>query len=427
MKLRRSAGVLTAALALAVAGCATSSDDGNNDESDGGKVTLRFQSLAFQEPTVQATKDIVKAWNDAHPDIQVEYVQGSWDSVQDQLVTQFQGDTAPDIIQYESASVTQFAEQGYLADIGDSLSDDVKNAVSDDVWGTVTVDDKVIAAPTLLQSYVVFANKTLLEEAGVPIPTGDTWSWDDFQAAAKATTKGGVHGVGWGLAEPTATMMSLGQNFGAAYFEGSGTDASMTVGDAELALPERIHQMTYDDKSLDPVTLTQKGSDVMSGFLKGSYAMTVQGSYNAQTLSESAPEGFDWVAMPVLEGDSADQAANPQTLSVSAQSPSVDEAAEFIDFYMQPENLAKVAVGDWLIPASSAASDVVATDTSGANGWSTILAGGQFLTKAPFQSATNYPQWKDQIATPAFQKYLGDEISADELAAELTDGWDSVN
>ena len=307
--------------------------------------------------------------------------------------------------------MTQFAEQGYLADIGDSLSDDVKSAVSDDVWGTVTVDDKVIAAPTLLQSYVVFANKTLLEAAGVQIPTGDTWSWDDFQAAAKATTKGGVYGVGWGLAEPTATMMSMGQNFGAAYFDGTGTDATMNVGDAELALPERIHQMTYDDKSLDPVTLTQKGSDVMSGFLKGQYAMTVQGSYNAQTLSESAPEGFEWVAMPVLEGDSAAQAANPQTLSVSAQNSSVDEAAQFIDFYMQPENLAKVAEGDWLIPASSAASDVVATDTSGANGWSTILAGGQFLTKAPFQSATNYPQWKDQIATPAFQKYLGDDIS----------------
>ena len=40
---------------------------------------------------------------------------------------------------------------------------------------------------------------------------------------------------------------------------------------------------------------------------------------------------------------------------------------------------------------------------------------------------TNYPQWKDQIATPAFQKYLGNEISADELAKELEDGWKSVN
>ncbi|MFC4782869.1 ABC transporter substrate-binding protein [Nocardioides sp. MAHUQ-72] len=427
MKLK-SAGVAAAALTLALAGCATSTQESpESSGGDGKKVTLRFQSLAFQEPTVKATKEIVDAWNADHPDTQVEYVQGSWDSVQDQLVTQFQGGTAPDIIQYESAAMTGFAQQGYLADLSDSFSDDVQSSVSQDVWDTVTVDDKVIAAPTLLQSYVVFANEDLLKKAGVEMPTGDTWSWDDFQAAAKATTTDGVHGLGWGLGSPTATMLSLGENFGAAYFDGSGTDATMSVGDAELELPERIHAMTYDDKSLDPVTLTQAGSDVMSGFLKGKYAMTVQGSYSAQTLAESAPKDFHWVAMPVLEGDSAAQAANPQTLSVSAQSKDVEGAAEFIDYYMQAENLAKVAEGDWLIPASSDAADQVSEDTDGENGWDTILAGGQYFTKAPFQSVTNYPQWKDQIATPAFQRYLADDISADELAAQLSDGWDQVN
>jgi ABC-type glycerol-3-phosphate transport system substrate-binding protein len=428
MKITQMAGAAAAVLSLALAGCATNTDDGGDDGGGGdGPVTLRFQSLAFQESTIKATKKIVDAWNADNPDVQVKYVQGSWDSVQDQLVTQFQGGTAPDIIQYESAAVTQFAQQGYLADIGDGLSDDVKGAVSDDVWQTVTVDDKVIAAPTLLQSYMVFANTTLLEDAGVEVPTGDTWSWDDFQAAAAATTKGGVHGVGWGLTEPTATMLSLGQNFGAAYFEGSGEDATVTVGDAELALPERIHQMTYEDESLDPVTLTQSGSDVMTGFLKGQYAMTVQGSYNAQTLTESAPAGFDWAVLPALEGDSAEQAANPQTLSVSAESADVEGATEFIDYYMQPENLAAVAEGDWLIPASSDAAAQVEENTGGDNGWSTILASGEHLTMAPFQAVTNYPQWKDQIATPSFQRYLGDEITADELATELEEGWESVN
>ena len=87
-------------------------------------MTLRFQSLAFQAPTIKATKNIVASWNAANPDIQVKYVQGSWDSVQDQLVTQFQGGTAPDIIQYESAAMTGFAQQGYLADLGPYLSDD---------------------------------------------------------------------------------------------------------------------------------------------------------------------------------------------------------------------------------------------------------------------------------------------------------------
>jgi multiple sugar transport system substrate-binding protein len=425
----RTSTMLTgAAAALLVAGCATSTQEEPESEGGGdGPVTLRFQSLAFQEPTIQASKDIVDAWNADHPDVQVEYVQGSWDSVQDQLVTQFQGGTAPDIIHYESAAMTQFAEQGYLADLSDSFSDEVTDSVPEGVWETVTVGDQVIAAPTLLQSYVVFANRGLLEDAGVEIPEGDTWAWDDFQEAARATTTGDTFGVGWGLAEPTATMLSLGMNFDAAYFEGEGTDVSIDVGEEELALPQRIHEMAYDDKSIDPVSLTQSGSDVMTGFLKGKYAMTVQGSYQAQALSENAPKDLDWVAMPLLEGDSAEQAANPQTMSVAAESDHVEEAAEFIDFFMQPDNLAKVAEGDWLIPASSEAADVVESDTEGANGWSTILAGGEFLTKAPFQSVTNYPQWKDQIATPAFQRYLADEIDEEQLATELTEGWDSVS
>jgi multiple sugar transport system substrate-binding protein len=423
-------GAVGAALALALGACATSTDSGNGGDSggdSGGKVNLRFQSLAFQEPTVQASKEIVDAWNQENPDVQVKYVQGSWDSVQDQLVTQFEGGTAPDVIHYESAAMTQFAQQGYLADLSDSFSDEVQQAVPEEIWQTVTVDDQVIAAPTLLQSYVVFANKKLLDDAGVEIPEGDTWSWEDFRAAAEATTQGRVHGVGWGLGDPTATMMSLGQNFGASYFEGSGEDATVNVGDAELALPQQIHAMTYDDQSLDPVTLTQSGSDVMAGFLKGRYAMTVQGSYNAQTLSESAPKGFEWVAMPALEADSAAQAGNPQTLSVSAQSKDVEGAAEFIDFFMQAENLAQVAEGDWLIPASSSAADQLRQATDGANGWDTILGTGEHFTKAPFQSVTNYPQWKDQIATPAFQRYMADEITEDELAQQLTDGWEQVN
>ena len=426
---RGAAWAVGAVAALLVAGCATSTQD--EPEGEGGDsgepVTLRFQSLAFQEPTIQASQEIVDAWNADNPDVQVKYVQGSWDSVQDQLVTQFQGGTAPDVIHYESAAMTGFAEQGYLADLSDSLSEEVMGAVPEGIWETVTVDDQVIAAPTLLQSYVVFANRGLLEEAGVEVPEGDTWSWDDFQAAAQATTNGGTYGVGWGLAEPTATMLSLGMNFDAEYFEGEGEDVTIDIGEEELALPERIHAMAYEDQSLDPVSISQSGSDVMTGFLKGKYAMTVQGSYQAQALTENAPADLDWVAMPLLEAESAEQAANPQTLSVSAESPNAEQAAEFIDFFMQADNLAKVAQGDWLIPASSEAASVVEQATEGANGWSTILAGGQFLTKAPFQSATNYPQWKDQIATPAFQRYLADEIDAQQLATELTDGWDSVS
>jgi spermidine/putrescine-binding protein len=113
-------------------------------------------------------------------------------------------------------------------------------------------------------------------------------------------------------------------------------------------------------------------------------------------------------------------------LSVAAESDDVEGAAAFIDFFMRAEHQAALAQGDWLIPASSEARAIVADETAGKDGWEAILASGEGLSAAPFQSAINYPQWKDQFATPALQQYLADEITAEQLAQQLTDGWNEL-
>ena len=42
------------------------------------------------------------------------------------------------------------------------------------------------------------------------------------------------------------------------------------------------------------------------------------------------------------------------------------------------------------------------------------------------ESATPYPQWKTQIATPALQEYFAGKSSLDELGKKLSDGWKQV-
>jgi multiple sugar transport system substrate-binding protein len=420
--------LLAASALVTLAACGGNSDNGSagSSGSSNEKVTLKFQSLAFQKTTVAATKKIVADWNAANPNIQVEYVQGSWDNVHDQLVTQFQGGTAPDIIHDESADITGFINQGYLADLSPYLSQETKDAVSQGVWDTVSSDGKVYAAPTLLQSYVVFANSALLKQAGITA-TGDSLSWDDLAADAKKLTAGGKYGLGWGLKSPTATVLNLGMNFDAKFFDGSGRDAKATIGDAELEVPKRIHEMAYTDKSIDPTSLTQSGSDVLPGFYAGKYAMVVGGNYAAQQILEEAPKGFQWEVLPPLKGTSTKQAANPQTLSVPAESKHVKQAAQFIDYYMKAENLAAVGQGDWLIPTTEAARGAVLKATGGKDGWQQTLTSGNELTKAPFQSVQNYPQWKDQIATPALQQYLANKTDLAALGKKLSDGWGQVN
>jgi multiple sugar transport system substrate-binding protein len=432
MKRRAVLAVGAIAVVGVLSGCAFGGGGGGtgNDGggADAGPVTLTFQSLAFQDTTIAATEEIVDAWNEENPDITVELQQGSWDNVHDQLVTQFQGGTAPDIIHDESADIMGFANQGYLANLEPHLSDEVKDDVSEDVWGTVTAEDgSIVAAPTLMQSYVVFANTDAFEAAGVEVPTGDELTWDEFQGLAQQLTTDGKFGVGWGLKQPTATVMNLALGFDGTFFENEDGASTIDVGEEELEVPRRIHEMAYTDASLDPVSLTQSGSDVLPGFFSGTYAMYVGGNYVAQQITESAPEGFNWAVLPPLAGDAGSkQAANPQTMSVAAESENVEEAAQFIDFFMQPDNQAKLAQGDWLIPASAEARELVAAETEGQNGWEAMLKSGESLSSAPFQAATNYPQWKDQFATPALQQYLANSISLDDLQKQLTDGWASV-
>ena len=101
---------------------------------------------------------------------------------------------------------------------------------------------------------------------------------------------------------------------------------------------------------------------MLPGFFAGKYAMTVPGSTSAAQQIVGAPDGLDWVALPPLAGRGATQAANPQTLSVSADASTPSRPRQFINFFMQADNLAAVAQGDWLIPTRPRPGSVVAAD-----------------------------------------------------------------
>lgn len=164
MRARWFVGVLL----LLLAGCT-----GSGTPED-GRITLRFQSLAWQEESVEANQELVKEWNATHPGVKVEYVQGSWDSVHDQLLTSFEGGEAPDIIHDASDDLADFAYGGYLADLEDLLPQRLKSDIPQRSWETATFGDGVYGVPFLQEPRVLIANAQWLKESGVRIPTPNT-------------------------------------------------------------------------------------------------------------------------------------------------------------------------------------------------------------------------------------------------------------
>lgn len=417
------AAAAAAVVAMTAAACGAES----NDSADGGPVKLEFLSLAWQKESVEANKALVEEWNTANPDIQVEYVQGSWDNVNDQLVASFEGGDPPDIIHNDSPALASFASRGYLLNLSDRLPAELKNDIPQTAWDTVTFDggkgeQGVYGVPFLQESQVIIANKKLLDQAGVRIPTTEEpWTWDEFaQVARKLTKPGERYGVAWAMKSPVNKVLNLALNFNGTFFQ-TGADGKSTVkveaGEREVL--QRIHDQIHKDKSADPAALGMGTSDPLPGFFAGKYALLPAGVYLRQQVVEQAPEGFEWITLPPLRGETSAQGAISQTLSVAAGSEHPDEAVKFISFFLNGANQAKLAKGDWLLPTSrTAAKDPSITTEE--NGWGVATASAQHLVVAPYLKVNGFDEWKSKVATPVFQQYFAGEITLDQAADRLT-------
>ncbi|MEU1145826.1 ABC transporter substrate-binding protein [Streptomyces sp. NPDC005863] len=406
-----------AALVLLLAGC--SGDSGDDD----GRITLQFQSLAWQKESVDANKKLVAEWNATHPDVKVELIQGSWDSVHDQLLTSFEGGEAPDIIHDASDDLADFAYGGYLADIGDLLPKRLKSDIPERSWETATFDDGIYGVPFLQEPRVLIANSTWLKKSGVRVPTPEKpWSWREFRTVAKELGDGedGKYGVAWPLKEPVSATLNLSMSTGGRMFH-RGADGKVDVrfDAADQVMPRTVHDQVNVDRSASGSTLGMGGSDTLPGFFGGKYAMVPLGFSYRQQIVQQAPEGFDWQVLPAPAGeDGPTQGVSPQTLSVAEDSPHKKEAVEFIDFFLRPKNMVKLARGDWMLPTGKEALKDPALRTE-KDDWAVGTALAAHLRPAPAQTVRGYPEWKDKVATPALQEYYSGAIDLDELRERL--------
>jgi ABC-type glycerol-3-phosphate transport system substrate-binding protein len=413
MRTKLIAGVATVLLLLA--GC---SSGGARDD---GRITLRFQSLAWQQESVEANKQLVEEWNATHPDVRVEYVQGSWDSVHDQLLTSFEGGEAPDIIHDASDDLADFAYGGHLADLTELLPERLKSDIPQRSWETTTFGDGIYGVPFLQEPRVLIANAKWLKESGVRVPTPERpWTWPEFRRITERLCGDGKYGVAWPLKEPVSATLNLSLSAGGKLFH-RGADGRVTVRfePGDQVVPRTIHDQVNADRSAPATTLGSGGSDTLPGFFGGRYAMVPLGFSYRQQIVQQAPKGFDWQVLPAPAGaDGLTQGVSPQTLSVAQDSPHKREAARFIDFLLQPRNMVRLALGDWMLPTGTAALKDPALRTP-EHGWATGTALAEHLSPAPAQSVRGYPEWKDKVATPAFQEYYSGAIGLDELRERL--------
>ncbi|KPI07573.1 extracellular solute-binding protein family 1 [Actinobacteria bacterium OK074] len=421
------------ALALTlVAACAGSSSD-----SADGKVTLEFLSLAWQKESVAANKALVRQWNKAHPDVQVRYVQGSWDSIHDQLLTSFEGGEAPDIIHDDASDLTDFAYGGYLADLTPYLPRTLRDGIPGASWDTTSYDGGVWGVPFLQEPRVLIADTKLLKASGVRIPTVQhPWTWAEFENVSKKLTRDtdgdgrtDTYGVAWSMKEPVVQSVNLSLSTGGKVFVKDKDGKNEVRYDAaDAAVTQLVARQVNQDHTAPRAGLGMSGSDTLPGFFAGHYALLPLNFSYRQQVQQQAPDGFGWTVLPLPSGGGPDglaQGVAPQTLSVSRDSRHKQDAVDFLAFLNQPAHQAELARGDWMLPTGTEALKDPALTTA-KYGWKTGTGIAAHLRPSPVIGVRGYPEWKDKAATPAYQEYYNGAFGLGGLRDRLVGDGDRI-
>jgi multiple sugar transport system substrate-binding protein len=133
-------------------------------------------------------KEQIKLFEASHPGISVINDPGA---EAQRLLTQLAGDVPPDVMAlYDPQTIRLFAKNGVLLDLTPYVSK-YKIAV-DKLYPSLSpyiyYDGKIVGIPENCGPFVMFYNKKLFREAGVPYPKPG-WTWDECLEAAKKLTK----------------------------------------------------------------------------------------------------------------------------------------------------------------------------------------------------------------------------------------------
>ena len=240
-------------------------------------------------------KDLIDRFGKDHPDIHVTIDNVSYQTVNEQLPVQLAAGNGPDI-----ARVTNLKDDSkYWLDLTPYVKDPSfwqKNYGDQADWMRPDGSKAITGFMTQITLTGGFANKTLFDQASVPIP-GATATWDDWAAAAKkvAASQQIPYAVSIDRSGHRITGPSL--SYGGHMIGPDNKPLPLNQGTKDFI--SRMVGWANDGTLEKDVWVSAAGTTYRSGlddFVNGQLAFFYSGSWQVGALSTKIGKNFDWVA-----------------------------------------------------------------------------------------------------------------------------------
>ncbi|GIO16109.1 putative ABC transporter substrate-binding protein YesO [Cohnella xylanilytica] len=417
--------LLTSSLVLGLAACGGGNNGGNgNGGSDAGSspssaasssagasassgngdpVTLRVAWWGGQSRHDYTLK-VIDMYEKLHPNVTIEPEYASFDDYWKKLAPQAAAKNLPDVIQMDISYLTQYATQGQISELQPYIDNkliDTTN-ISDAAIAGGKVNDKLYAFNLGNNALLSVIDKAMLEKAGATMPAQE-WTWDDFtalgdklKAQGKILTQDLRHDVFFPF-----YLRSQGQHMYAA------DGKSLGYADDKFFIDfYNMYNNWYQSGyllSLDK--LAQKKGTPEDGELELGNAVSTWGWSNQYILSAAvAKRPLEILPVPGWNQNGALFLKPSMFFSIAENSKVKEEAAKFIDFWVNNVDANKIILGERGVPVSSAVKDALKDSLT------------------PEQTKVfEYVAWAEQNATPMDPPNPAGATEVDKLLKETAE------
>jgi multiple sugar transport system substrate-binding protein len=392
------AASLATLMVATIVGCsATGSDDPS------GSTTIDLWTHAGgNEAELGVINTIVDDFNDSQDDYVVEVTDFPQDAYNDAVVAAAASDNLPCVVDIDGPNVANWAWAGYIQPLG--LPEETFEGQLPGTLGRI--DGEVYAYGFFDVALALFSRESILNDAGVRIPTVDEpWTKDEFSdALAKIDALGAYDyavdfGTGGGGEWIPYAYSPLLQSFGGDLIDRSDFQSA----DGALNGPEALEWAKWFRGLVDSGYMAQtSGEDATADFVNGKSGLLYTGNWADATVRGAFDDAV--VLPPPNFGDGPKIGAGSWQWGVTTGCEDIDGARAYLEFAHDTEYFVQYGEAIGLIPATlDAAAEIPAYAEGGASRIYLELA-NQFAVVRP--ETAGYP-----FISSVFQKATQDILA----------------
>jgi multiple sugar transport system substrate-binding protein len=365
--------------------------------------------MVFGDPAeFAAYQTLVDAFHEEHPEIAIELINiPSQSDYRKRLAADLAAGTPADVVLINYRRYAAFAVQGSLEPLAPYLAKSDLISEEDFYPQSIepfTYNGQLMCIPQNLSSLVVYYNKALFDQAGLPYPAND-WTWADFQQTAIALT---VDNNGDGLneqfglgIEPSLIRLTP------FIWQAGGEVVDNPTAPTQLALasPEALRAVQFFvDLSVVhhvvPNVEEEAAEESEARFINGTMAMFLNSRRGVPTYREIT--SFQWDVAPMPQDEQRASILHADAYCLPSASQHKDAAWTFIEYANSPDGQTIIAGTGRTVPSLIAVAESSAfLDPNLAPANSQV-----FLNELPYIRALPIvPNWAD------IEEIAGEEIA----------------